>query len=372
MLRCDHRLWRAWRPNCSALPWIELVPHPLYLPSKGLPPLGKRAGPGRRSAAGAPRDAVMRALTARSIRPGTGTGPPRGPSIGLTGRDPGRCGGLIATLPALEGALPGLAGRGRRRRAAALRAHRGGARRPRRGRARWWWWRRRRRRTGTTGLAELALTALGPGRGLPDGLRVAVSRLAGAQVAGAGLGGRRPGAPGRTAGPRPMCWCAAEATASWPKHCAHGVPMVTVPGGGDQWEIANRVVRQGSGRLIRPLTAEALTAAVGAVLARSAVSGRRRAGPGRRGRGGRSGTGVPRRGGGDSVGCRRAHHRVQRTRHRPVRRRLRGASVLVDHVLSALGGRTAAQAIEAGVEPRDRVAGVVRDFDVPRDGVVSG
>ena len=26
-----------------------------------------------------------------------------------------------------------------------------------------------------------------------------------------------------------------------------GVPMVVVPGGGDQWEIANRVVRQGSG-----------------------------------------------------------------------------------------------------------------------------
>ena len=45
-----------------------------------------------------------------------------------------------------------------------------------------------------------------------------------------------------------------------------GVPMVVVPGGGDQWEIANRVVRQGSARLIRPLTAEALTAAVDEVL----------------------------------------------------------------------------------------------------------
>ena len=46
-----------------------------------------------------------------------------------------------------------------------------------------------------------------------------------------------------------------------------GVPMVVVPGGGDQWEIANRVVRQGSARLVRPLTAEALAAAVGEVLA---------------------------------------------------------------------------------------------------------
>ena len=45
-----------------------------------------------------------------------------------------------------------------------------------------------------------------------------------------------------------------------------GVPLVMVPGGGDQWEIANRVARQGSGRLVRPLTAEALVAAVDAVL----------------------------------------------------------------------------------------------------------
>ena len=46
-----------------------------------------------------------------------------------------------------------------------------------------------------------------------------------------------------------------------------GVPMVVVPGGGDQWELANRVVRQGSARLIRPLTPEALVAAVNEVLA---------------------------------------------------------------------------------------------------------
>ncbi|KKB97704.1 glycosyltransferase, partial [Mycobacterium nebraskense] len=45
-----------------------------------------------------------------------------------------------------------------------------------------------------------------------------------------------------------------------------GVPLVAVPGGGDQWEMANRVVRQGSGRLIRPLSAEALVAAVNEVL----------------------------------------------------------------------------------------------------------
>lgn len=44
-----------------------------------------------------------------------------------------------------------------------------------------------------------------------------------------------------------------------------------------------------------------------------------------------------------------------------------GASVLVDHVLTALGGRTAAQAIEAGVEPRDVWRALCADFDVPRD-----
>ena len=45
----------------------------------------------------------------------------------------------------------------------------------------------------------------------------------------------------------------------------------------------------------------------------------------------------------------------------------RGASLVVDHVLSALGGRTAAQAIEAGVEPRDVWRALCADFDVPRD-----
>ena len=44
-----------------------------------------------------------------------------------------------------------------------------------------------------------------------------------------------------------------------------------------------------------------------------------------------------------------------------------GASVVADHVLAAVGGRTAAQAIEAGVEPRDVWWALCADFDVPRD-----
>jgi Protein of unknown function (DUF3046) len=44
-----------------------------------------------------------------------------------------------------------------------------------------------------------------------------------------------------------------------------------------------------------------------------------------------------------------------------------GASVLVDHVLAGFGGRTAAQAIEEGAEPRDVWRALCVDFDVPRE-----
>jgi hypothetical protein len=47
--------------------------------------------------------------------------------------------------------------------------------------------------------------------------------------------------------------------------------------------------------------------------------------------------------------------------------RVRGASLLVDHVLAGLDGRTAAQAIEDGVDPRDVWRALCADFDVPRD-----
>jgi len=46
---------------------------------------------------------------------------------------------------------------------------------------------------------------------------------------------------------------------------------------------------------------------------------------------------------------------------------VRGASMLVDHVLTGLGGRTPAQAIEDGVDPRDVWRALCADFDVPRD-----
>jgi Protein of unknown function (DUF3046) len=46
---------------------------------------------------------------------------------------------------------------------------------------------------------------------------------------------------------------------------------------------------------------------------------------------------------------------------------VRGASMLVDHVLTGFGGRTAAQAIADGADPRDVWRALCADFDVPRD-----
>jgi UDP:flavonoid glycosyltransferase YjiC (YdhE family) len=115
-------------------------------------------------------------------------------------------------------------------------------------------------------MAETALESLVPGAGLPAGARLVISRLHGPELmlpswAVAGLGRQDDllahadlvicgGGHGMVA-----------------KTLLAGVPLVVVPGGGDQWEIANRVARQGSGRLVRPLTGEALAAAAADVLA---------------------------------------------------------------------------------------------------------
>ena len=120
--------------------------------------------------------------------------------------------------------------------------------------------------TGTRGLAELALDVLRPGSTLPAGARVVVSRLGGSELtvppwATVGLG-RQDELLARA--DLAICGSGHGIVA---KALLAGVAMVVVPGGGDQWEIANRVARQGSAVLIRPLTAEALVAAAGEVLA---------------------------------------------------------------------------------------------------------
>ncbi|MGV0634013.1 nucleotide disphospho-sugar-binding domain-containing protein [Mycolicibacillus trivialis] len=246
------------------VPWVELNPHPLYRPSRGLPPIGSglAAGVGLRGRA---RDAVLRGLTARSWRAGLRQRAAARQSIGLPARDPGPRRRLIATLPALEVPRPDwpaeavvvgplhfeptdtvLAvpdGTGPLVVVAPSTAT-----------------------TGTAGLAETALAALRPGAGLPAGARLAVSRLAGDDVAAppwavVGLGRQDALLAGADVA---ICGGGHGMVA---KALLAGVPLVVVPGGGDQWEIANRVVRQGSAELVRPLTAESLTAAVGAVLA---------------------------------------------------------------------------------------------------------
>src|ERR1700761_8536347 len=83
------------------IPWVELNPHPLYLPSKGLPPIGSGLAPGT-GVRGRLRDATMRALTARSVRVGMQQRAQARGGIGLPADDPGPLRRLIATLPALE------------------------------------------------------------------------------------------------------------------------------------------------------------------------------------------------------------------------------------------------------------------------------
>lgn len=245
------------------LPWVELTPHPLYLPSRGLPPLGSGLAPGV-GVRGRLRDSVMRLLTDRSVRLGHRQRSAVRLQIGLPAVDPGPLRRLIATLPALEVPRPDWPaeavvvgplhfeptsavldvpdGSGPLVVVAPSTAT-----------------------TGMQGLDELALRTLIPGQTLPAGSRVVISRLRGpdGQVppwAVVGLG-RQDELLARA---DLMICGSGHGIVS--KTLLAGVPMVAVPGGGDQWEIANRIVRQGSAELIRPLTSQSLTEAVGRVL----------------------------------------------------------------------------------------------------------
>jgi UDP:flavonoid glycosyltransferase YjiC (YdhE family) len=245
------------------VPWVELSPHPLYRPSKGLPPVGSGLAPGV-GLRGRVRDTVLRALSARSVRIGVRQRTAARAEIGLPAADPGPLRRLIATLPALEVPRPDWPaeavvvgplhfeptsavldvpdGDGPVIVVAPSTAA-----------------------TGMAGVAELALQTLIPGGTLPAGSRVVVSRLGGADVevptwATVGLG--RQDELLKTAD---LVICGGG-HGMVSKTLQAGVPMVVVPGGGDQWEIANRIVRQGSAVLVRPLTGEALVAAVGEVI----------------------------------------------------------------------------------------------------------
>jgi UDP:flavonoid glycosyltransferase YjiC (YdhE family) len=245
------------------LPWVELNPHPLYRPSKGLPPIGSGLAPGT-GVRGHLRDAVLRALSARSWREGVRQRQAARVGIGLPADGPGPRRRLIATLPALEVPRPDWpaeavvvgplhfepttatldipAGDGPVVVVAPSTAT-----------------------TGTEGMAEVALRTLTPGEVLPPGSRVVVSRLGGAQApvppwAAVGLGRQD-----ELLAHADLVICGGG-HGMVSKTLLAGVPMVVVPGGGDQWEIANRVVRQGCAQLVRPLTADGLATAVRKVL----------------------------------------------------------------------------------------------------------
>ncbi|OKH84687.1 glycosyl transferase [Mycobacterium sp. ST-F2] len=245
------------------LPWVELTPHPLYLPSKGLPPLGSGLAPGV-GVRGRLRDAMLRFFTARSIREGHRQRSAARIGIGLPATDPGPARRLIATLPELEVPRPDwpaeavVVGPLHFEPTAAVLDVPPGAGpvvvvAPSTA------------TTGMQGLDDLALETLIPGQTLPDGARVVVSRLRGADGpvppwAAVGLGRQDELLKQADV----MVCGSGHGIVS--KTLLAGVPLVVVPGGGDQWEIANRVVRQGSGELIRPATADALVSAVERVL----------------------------------------------------------------------------------------------------------
>lgn len=257
----------GWAAELTGVPWLELSPHPLYLPSRGLPPIGSGLEPGVRWR-GRLRDTVMRTATARSIRAGDRQRLRARATIGLrgTGEPAAR---LIATLPALEvdrpdwpadthviGPLfweptdavfdrpPGIEPLVV---VAPSTAHTGVDLTP-------------------TALAALSdeelgmpvrvvVSALGPPRGAAPSDRVVVGTgrqdeilsHARAVVCGGGHG-------------------------MLAKALAAGVPVVTVPGGGDQWELANRVRRHGSGLLVRPPEVTSLAGAIRQVLVDSAFT----------------------------------------------------------------------------------------------------
>jgi len=240
------------------VPWAQLSPHPLYEPSRGLPPLGSGLAVGT-GVRGRLRDALLRAMTARSIRQGDRQRAAVRQELGLSPREPGPAVRLVATLPALEVPRPDWPDN----------AHVVGP----------LLWEASEQRmspppgdgplvmvapstawTGATGMASMTLSALRdlgvravistfspPPAGLPDWVRAGpgrqdeLLRRSAVLVCGGGHG-------------------------MLAKALLAGVPVVVVPGGGDQWEMANRVARQGSGLIVRPSTVDGLRHAVARVL----------------------------------------------------------------------------------------------------------
>lgn len=240
-------------------PWIELSPHPLYAPSKGLPPVGSGLAPGT-GIRGRLRDTLMRAATARSIAQGKAQRSAARVGMGLPAEDPGPAARLIATIPALEVPRPDWPAS----------THVVGpllweptteALTPPPGTTPLVMVAPSTAFTGAEGMVEMTLAGL-----VGSGTRVVASMLDEPPKdlpdwAAAGLGRQD------------QLLAAADVVVCGSGHgllakaLIHGVPVVAVPGGGDQWELANRAKRQGSAVVVRPPSPELIGAAVATVLA---------------------------------------------------------------------------------------------------------
>lgn len=240
------------------VPWVELSPHPLYAPSKGLPPIGSGLAPGV-GVRGRLRDVLMRKATGRSIAQGKAQRSAARVGVGLPAEDPGPVARLIASIPALEVPRPDWPAE----------AHLVGPLlweptddrlHPPPGTAPLVMVAPSTAFTGAEGMLETTLAGLAGG-----GVRVVASMLDEPPTdlppwAVAGLGRQD---DLLTQADVVVCGSGHGLLA---KALVHGVPVVAVPGGGDQWELANRAMRQGSAVVVRPATADAIGDAVRRVL----------------------------------------------------------------------------------------------------------
>ncbi|GAC70835.1 glycosyltransferase [Gordonia soli] len=257
----------GWAAELCGLPWVELSPHPLYLPSRGRPPIGAGMEPGR-GLRGRLRDSAMRAATGRSIRDGERQRRAARRTIGLPAAvEPAAR--LVATIPALEvwrpdwpsathligpllweptdDVFPRTPGAGPLIVVAPSTAT-----------------------TGAGGMVESVSAALTPAR-MQSPVRLVISMLADPQS------GVCDDVPGRQVviGLARQDEVLARADlvicggghGMLAKSLLAGVPVVTVPGGGDQWELASRVRRAGLGLVVNPIDVDDLAAAARHVLA---------------------------------------------------------------------------------------------------------
>ncbi|MGX7694306.1 glycosyltransferase [Gordonia polyisoprenivorans] len=254
-----------WAAELCGLPAIEMSPHPLYLPSRGLPPIGAGLSPGD-GVGGRLRDIALRTASNVSVRAGERQRAAARRGIGLAGTRSGTA-RLIATLPALEVPRPDWPPQ----------AHIVGPLlweptdvivEPPSG-------------TGPLVVVAPSTAVIGAADMLAETL-AGLSELASRSPVRVVISALDPpgaaafGAPGLsvTAGLGRQDQLVARADVvvcggghgMLAKSLSAGVPVVTVPGGGDQWELANRVARQGGGLVVRPVEGHAIADAVATVL----------------------------------------------------------------------------------------------------------